>query len=139
MKAKFAPWLLCLLVGAAQASDGELGWTSMSFCNAAGYCIDLVSMKGIGIDSMHIKRNGKDIALPADLLNQHQLPVLNEVRFINVLKTDGISENRLEVPFLAPQHDAEPIRKVLSIVIVDDKYSETYITKNGVREISPHP
>jgi hypothetical protein len=132
--------LLCaLLASASHASDGELAWTSVSFCNGAGYCIDLASTKGVGIDSMHMKRNGKEIALPKDLPGQNELPILDEVRFINVLKTDGVSENRLEVPLLARQQDAEKIFRVLNVVIVDDRFSETYITRNGVRESSLHP
>lgn len=131
--------VLGAFASAAHASDGELAWTSVSFCNGAGYCIDLASTKGVGIDSMHMKRNGKEIALPKDLPGKNELPILDEVRFINVLRTDGTSENRLEVPFLARQQDAEPILKVLNVVIVDDRYSETYVTRNGVRESSPHP
>lgn len=132
--ARFFPLLLALIVGYAQASDGELGWTSLSFCNGAGYCVDIASSTNDGIKSLRIKRNGNEIALPKDVANGVQIPVLNEVRLINVWRADGVSENQLEVPFLTPNPDGRPTRSILRLILIQDKFSSRDI-KTGEAKV----
>lgn len=134
---RFIPWLLMLVVGVAHSSDGEIGWTSLSFCNGAGYCVDITSSTGVGIDSLQIKRNGKVIYLPRDVAKDVQLPVLNEVRLINVWRHDGTGENRLEVPFLTPQSNGGSNRSILYLVLIDDKLSKVAIQEAKERSESP--
>jgi hypothetical protein len=126
---KAALSLLALLVGTAHASsDGELGWTNLSFCNGAGYCIDInTSSKGAELEQVRIRHKGVDIAVPDGLAKQEGSPPLNQTRFVNIFREDRRAENHLEIPLLRFRDDGSSSKSVLTIVVVDDKVTMTKV------------
>jgi len=125
---KAALSLLALLVGPAYASsDGELAWTNLSFCNGAGYCIDISSSNGAEIEQVRIRHNGVDIAVPDDLPKGEGSPFLNQTRFVSISRADRRAENHLEIPLVRFRDDGSSSKSVLTIVVVDDKVTNTKV------------
>jgi len=99
--------------------DGEVAWTKLSFCNGAGYCVDIASAKGVGIDLLRIAHDGKEIDIPDDIGESVEIPLLNEVRLLSIQRSDGEFWNCLQIPFLTLDNN-ESKRTVLSVFIFND-------------------
>jgi hypothetical protein len=110
----FVAVLFSILGGPAIAdSDGELTWTEVSFCNAAGYCVRIDTTSDGQLSSVGISHNGAEILVP-DLKSYGGEPDLRSVRLVSVSEPAGFT-NRLEIPFFGEN------RTTLVLRIVDDK------------------
>jgi hypothetical protein len=89
---------MLLLPAAVQGADGELGWRSLSFCDAGDYCISLETSPSGGLGSLSIEHSGTPIPVPSEILTKVHDPLLNHVRLVDILKYDHVSEKRLEIP-----------------------------------------
>lgn len=137
MKIRSLPLLLLLLVGHAHASGGEIGWASVSFCDAAEYCVDAKSKNTEHLDSLSIRYKDKPVALPASVLAgvpQAARPVLQEARLFIYRRGDGVFESRLEIPMFELKENDENVNSVFYVVFADDEY-----IKSGIAEKSFDP
>ena len=82
------------------ASDGELGWTSVSFCNGADICVAISTDAGNGLKDLSITVKGQTIGNLPVLPNNVNCGLLQDTKLISAVRADGGYENRLEVPCL---------------------------------------
>jgi hypothetical protein len=119
--------LLLVSPAASSASDGQLAWTQLSFCNGAGYCVQIDTDSTNRVKSIAISHDGKPID-PPDLKYLDGEPDLQHVRLVNASATNGF-ENRLEIPFFGKNG------YMVTITIVDDKVTVIKQTVVGDEDV----
>lgn len=97
MRSFFAVLTLLASASAAAASDGELAWTNVSFCNGAGYCVQIETTQDNGLGKVAVLHNGVNIEIP-NLGSVQGEPDLRSVRLVSLAEANGYA-NRLVIPF----------------------------------------
>lgn len=110
--------LLFMLASSSHASDGEMGWTRLLFCESGDYCVDIYSPDFDEASTIKVTYRGKAIEIPPEVNGYLPDAFLNRVRFVTI-STQNSAEKELIIPLIGSEGDM--VQRQLVVRIAKDR------------------
>ena len=110
--------LLFMLASSSHASDGEMGWTRLLFCESGDYCVDIYSPDFDEASTIKVTYRGKAIEIPPEVNGYLPDAFLNRVRFVTI-STQNSAEKELIIPLVGSEGDM--VQRHLVVRIAKDR------------------
>ena len=110
--------LLFMLASSSHASDGEMGWTRLLFCESGDYCVDIYSPDFDEASTIKVTYRGKAIEIPPEVNRYLPDAFLNRVRFVTTSNKNS-TEKELIIPYIGS--NADPVQRELVLRIAKDR------------------
>ena len=110
--------LLFMLASSSHASDGEMGWTRLLFCESGDYCVDIYSPDFDEASTIKVTYRGKAIEIPPEVNGYLPDAFLNRVRFVTI-STQNSAEKELISPLSGSEGDM--VQRQLVVRIAKDR------------------
>ena len=110
--------LLFMLASSSRASDGEMGWTRLLFCESGDYCVDIYSPDFDEASTIKVTYRGKAIEIPPEVNGYLPDAFLNRVRFVTI-STQNSAEKELIIPLIGSEGDM--VQRQLVVRIAKDR------------------
>ena len=110
--------LLFMLASSSHASDGEMGWTRLLFCESGDYCVDIYSPDFDEASTIKVTYRGKAIEIPPEVNGYLPDAFLNRVRFVTI-STQNSAQKELIIPLIGSEGDM--VQRQLVVRIAKDR------------------
>ena len=110
--------LLFMLASSSHASDGEMGWTRLLFCESGDYCVDIYSPDFDEASTIKVTYRGKAIEIPPEVNGYLPDAFLNRVRFVTI-STQNSAQKELIIPLVGSEGDM--VQRPLVVRIAKDR------------------
>lgn len=110
--------LLFMLASSSHASDGEMGWTRLLFCESGDYCVDIYSPDFDEASTIKVTYRGKAIEIPPEVNGYLPDAFLNRVRFVTI-STQNSAQKELIIPLVGSEGDM--VQRHLVVRIAKDR------------------
>ena len=110
--------LLFMLASSSHASDGEMGWTRLLFCESGDYCVDIYSPDFDEASTIKVTYRGKAIEIPPEVNRYLPDAFLNRVRYVTI-STQNSAEKELIIPLIGSEGDM--VQRQLVVRIAKDR------------------
>ena len=110
--------LLFMLASISHASDGEMGWTRLLFCESGDYCVDIYSPDFDEASTIKVTYRGKAIEIPPEVNGYLPDAFLNRVRFVTI-STQNSAQKELIIPLVGSEGDM--VQRHLVVRIAKDR------------------
>ena len=110
--------LLFMLASSSHASDGEMGWTRLLFCESGDYCFDIYSPDFDEASTIKVTYRGKAIEIPPEVNGYLPDAFLNRVRFVTI-STQNSAQKELIIPLVGSEGDM--VQRHLVVRIAKDR------------------
>ena len=123
--------LLFMLASSSHASDGEMGWTRLLFCESGDYCVDIYSPDFDEASTIKVTYRGKAIEIPPEVNGYLPDAFLNRVRFVTI-STQNSAEKELIIPLIGSEGDM--VQRQLVVRIAKDRVLSFKVNIQSVRD-----
>ena len=110
--------LLFMLASSSHASDGEMGWTRLLFCESGDYCVDIYSPDFDEASTIKVTYRGKAIEIPPEVNRNQPDAFWNRVSF-DTISTQNSAEKELIIPLIGSEGDM--VQRQLVVRIAKDR------------------
>ena len=110
--------LLFMLASSSHASDGEMGWTRLLFCESGDYCVDIYSPDFDEASTIKVTYRGKAIEIPPEVNGYLPDEFLNRVRVVTI-STQNSAQKELIIPLVGSEGDM--VQRHLVVRIAKDR------------------
>ena len=110
--------LLFMLASSSHASDGEMGWTRLLFCESGDYCVDIYSPDFDEASTIKVTYRGKAIEIPPEVNGYLPDAFLNRVRVVTI-STQNSAQKELIIPLVGSEGDM--VQRHLVVRIAKDR------------------